>query len=214
MTFSTSDSAAGTIIKLSLGNDTAADVMYNGTTLSTTNDGNGSTPGDQNTSIDFTDFLSDQPDILTPLASVSFGGLTPAGVATVFANTLVLQNFAGGTIELYDPSNVLLLSGDLGNSTLAGPLGPPATGALFTTSFSTVTGGSLANRIAPGSLTFSMNLTSINSGAGLSVTGDLLNPFLADASLNIDGEVPEPASGLLTLLGCMFATVAWRYGRE
>ena len=48
---------AGTIIKLSLGN-TGPDIEYSGGVLSTVDDGIVGTPGDQNTSIDFLDFLS------------------------------------------------------------------------------------------------------------------------------------------------------------
>jgi len=209
---------AGTIIKLSLGSDAPADVEFDGTTLSTVDDLIVPTTGDQNTAIDYQDFLSGMADIVLPDASFSMNGLTESGPASVFGGFLVIQNFTGGTFELYDPApgNPLLLSGALANSTLTGPIGPPATGALFTTSFALVTGGSLAPLIEKNSLTLSMNLSSINNGSGLSVTTIVgpapvssLDPFRADASVNIAAErIPEPATTVLLFLGTTLAVVS------
>ncbi len=199
-------SSAGTIIKLGLGSDTPADIEFDGTTLSTIDDGDAGTTGGQNTNIDFLDFLTSFPNILTPTASLDLDGLTASGPATVFAGVLVIQNFTGGTLEIYDPANTLLLSGTLDDSTLTGPLGPPATGALFTTSFGLVTGGLLAPLIDADTLTLSMSFSDINDGAGFSVAGiaPLLNPFTADGTLSIAAEpIPEPATALLALLGCL-----------
>ncbi len=192
---------AGTIMKLDLGSDASFDVEFDGTTFSTVNDGNALTTGDQNTDVDFGDFLSATPDILSSSASLSFNGLTRSGPPTVIGS-LVVQPFSGGTISVFDPANLLLLSGTLANSVLTGPIGPPATGALFTTTFATVTGGSLAPLLAPGSLSLSMSLTDVNGGAGLSVTGgaqSVLSPFNGDATLNVAAErvIPEPAGLLL-----------------
>ena len=198
--------SAGTIIKLSLGSDTPPDIEFDGTTLSTIDDGDVGTTGDQNTNVDFLDFLTLFPNILTPTASLSLDGLTTAGPATVFAGVLVIQNFTGGTLELYDPANTLLLSGTLDDSTLTGPLGPPATGALFTTSFGLVTGGLLAPFIEKDTLTMSMGFSDVNGGAGFSVAGvaPLLSPFTADATLSIAAEpIPEPATSLLVFAGAM-----------
>ncbi len=195
--------SAGTILKLDLGSDASFDVEFDGTTFSTVNDGNALTTGDQNTDVDFGDFLSATPDILSSSASLSFNGLTRSGAPTVIGGSLVVQPFSGGTISVFDPANLLLLSGTLANSVLTGPIGPPATGALFTTSFATVTGGSLAPLLAPGSLSLSMSLTDVNGGAGLSVTGGAqsgLSPFNGDATLNVAAEqrvIPEPAGLLL-----------------
>lgn len=200
---------AGTIIKLSLGSDLPPDIEFDGTTLSTIDDGNAGTTGDQNTNVTFLDFLTFNPDILPSSASYSLNGLTADGPAFVFGGVLVLQNFMGGTFELYDPGNVLLLSGSLDGSTLSGLLGPPATGALFTTSFSTVTGGLLAPYIDADTLSLSMNFTDINGGAGLSIsppgrTFIALNPFTADAALSKAADrslIPEPTTAVLLLLG-------------
>jgi hypothetical protein len=187
---------------LGLGSDTPPDIEFDGTTLSTIDDGDAGTTGDQNTNVDFLDFLTSFSNILTPTASYSLNGLTPAGPASVIAGVLVIQDFTGGTFELWDPANVLLLSGVLDDSTLAGPIGPPATGALFTTSFSMVTGGLLKPLIDMDSLSVSMSFTDINSGIGLTVgigAAPLLNPFTADATLNkaADQAIPEP--GAMTL---------------
>ncbi len=206
-------STAGTIIKLSLGSDTPADIEFDGTTLSTIDDGDVGTTGEQNTNIDFLDFLTSFPNILTPTASLELDGLTASGSATVFAGVLVIQNFTGGTLELYDPANTLLLSGTLDDSTLTGPLGPPATGALFTTSFGLVTGGSLAPLIDADTLTLSMSFSDINDGAGFSVAGiaPLLNPFTADGTLSIAAEpIPEPVAGILLLIGTALLGAAVR----
>jgi hypothetical protein len=194
---------AATIIKLNLG-EIGPDVGMNGAgILSTINDGIAATTGDQNTDVEFTGFLDGNPDIVPKIASFSMHNLVEVGPANVFGS-LVIQNFSGGTFQLFDPANVLLLSGQLNNSALSGVLGPPGTGALFTTTFSQVTGGTLAPLIAPGSLSLSMNMTNVNGGNGFATAGGgpQLNPFLADASVNIAGEpaVPEPGTLMLLLI--------------
>jgi hypothetical protein len=139
-------------------------------------------------------------------------GLNAVGPANVFGS-LVIQNYAGGVFSLYDPADNLLLQGPMGPSALSGVLGPPGTGALFTTSLTTVTGGSLAPLIAPGSVSLSMNMTNVNGGNGFGVAGGgpQLNPFLADASISIAADpVPEPASFVLLGLG----SLAMAYGRR
>jgi len=200
---------AATIIKLNLG-EIGPDVGMNGGILSTINDGNAATTGDQNTDVEFTGFLDPNPDIVPKNASFNLRNLAQVGPPNVFG-ALVIQNFAGGTFQLFDPANVLLLSGQLNNSALSGVLGPPGTGALFTTTFSQVTGGTLAPLIAPGSLSLSMNMTNVNGGNGFSVAvvgaGPALNPFLADASVNIAGDpaVPEPGTLMLLLVSSAIA---------
>src|SRR4051812_4883220 len=158
---------AATIIKLNLG-EIGPDVGMNGGILSTINDGNAATTGDQNTDVEFTGFLEPNPDIVPKTASFNLHNLAEVGPANVFGS-LVIQNFQGGTFELYSPTNVLLLSGQLNSSALSGVIGPPGTGALFTTTFSLVTGGTLASSIAPGSLSLSMNMTNVNNGTGFVV---------------------------------------------
>jgi hypothetical protein len=78
-----------------------------------------------------------------------------------------------------------------------------------------VSGGSLAPLIDADTLTLSMNLSSINNGAGLMVTPVggpapyTLDEFEADASVNIAAEpVPEPASLGLLVMGTLLAGVS------
>jgi len=221
-----SSSFAGTIIKMTL-DGSGPDVEYTGGTFSTFDDGNGATTGDQNTAIEFLDFLdSVESDVPLPVASFALNGLLATGPATVFNGVLVLQNFAGGILELYDSGNSLLLSGLLTTSAMTAPLGPPATGGLFTTSFAAVTGGSLAPYIDPLTMTFSMSLADINGGAGLSVTPApsmpfppihlaVLNDFTADATASIAAEpIPEPASVAMLLVGAVVALAAARRNRR
>jgi hypothetical protein len=224
---------AGTIIKLSLGGDPAPDIEFTGGVggfLSTADDSIPSA-GDQNTAIEYVDFLEAvATDIDTSTASFTLKDLEATEPATILAGTVVFQNFVGGTLELYDPGTVLLLSGTLATSALSGTLGPPGTGGLFTTNFATVTDGTLAPYIDVDSMTLSVALADINGGAGLSVVFlpppvppvpniefGVLNAFTADASLNIAANfsgIPEPASLALSLLGAAMSLVAGRRGRR
>jgi len=211
----TSATQAATILKLSLGGVGPDVGMNSAGILSTVNDSEATTLGDQNTAVDFTSFLSFIPDITTNTASFSLRNLVEVGPAQVLnAGTLVIQNYVGGTFELYDPANSLLLSGSVTNSVLSGVIGSPGTGALFTTTLNNFTGGSLTQYLAQGTLSLSMNMTNVNGGAGFAVAGGgpSLNPFLADASVDIAaGPVPEPTTFALVALGAAaFAIARWR----
>src|SRR3954468_12550780 len=196
---------AGTIIKLNLGGvgpdvGMGAPAGLPAGVLGTVDQTGGPSPaGDQLTDIEYTGFLNFIPDLNTNTASFSLNGLNAVGPANVFG-TLVIQNFFGGVFSLYDPADNLLLQGPLTNSALSGVIGPPGTGALFTTTFSTITGGSLLPLIAPGSVSLSMNMTTVNGGNGFGVggAGAQLSQFLADASVSISADpVPEPAALVL-----------------
>jgi hypothetical protein len=208
-------SQAATIIKLNLGGVGPDVGMGPGGNLSTIDQTGGPPPtGDQLTAIEYTGFLNFIPDVNTNTASFSLNGLNAVGPANVFG-TLVIQNFAGGQFSLYDQADSLLLQGPMGPSALSGVLGPPGTGALFTTSLTTVTGGSLAGLIAPGSVSLSMNMTNVNSGLGFGVTGSglqaVLNQFQADASISIAADaVPEPTTLVLLGLGSIAMIAAKR----
>jgi hypothetical protein len=215
---------AGTIIKLDLvgmnESSTPSDISYNGTTLSTIDDLDSGTPGLQDTAISYLDVLSGQTDVPSPQGSFTLLGLTKSGAANVPMppGGLVIQNFTGGSFELYGagPAHTLLLKGTLANSALAGPLGPPATGALFTTGFATITDGSLKPLLDPNNLTLSMTLGNINGGAGLAVSDGALQSFQADSTLNMaDTKAPEPSTAMLALIGGVIAAAArFRRGRS
>ncbi len=220
----TSLTQAGTIIKLNLGG-VGPDVGMNGSgVLSTVDETVGPPPtGDQFTAIEYTGFLDPIPDITTNTATFSMNGLDTMGQPATVVGTLVIQNFFGGIFSLYDPGDNLLLQGPMTNSALTGVMGPPGTGALFTTTLGNVTAGSLMQFIAPGSVALSMSLA-VNGGTGFvvvpPVTGGVLQSFLADASLIIRADpmgpgpgVPEPASLMLVLMGVAAAACGWRRAR-
>jgi hypothetical protein len=202
---------AGTIIKLSLG-DINPDLEYSGGpggVLSTIDDGIVATTGEQNTAVDFTDFLSSMTDITLPDASYTLNGVTAAGPATILFGVVAVQGFAGGDFQLYDDTNTLLLDVLLASTVLTGPLGPAATGSVFSVTDGLVVGGSLAPLMIDTSISFSIAMTGINGGAGLSAVPigpgvAILDPFVADASKLIAADpVPEPATAMLVLLGAL-----------
>ncbi len=93
-----------------------------------------------------------------------------------------------------------------GTSSLTGTIGLPASGALFTTSFASVTGGSLASEMHENSVSLSLSLTDVNGGAGFSLIGamgDELASWEADVTANIAAldAMPEPTSALMALMG-------------
>jgi hypothetical protein len=199
---------AGTILILNPAGDGGPDIGFNGTVLATLPDGNGATTGDQDTTIDFADFLSPLADVPTPTASFTLSGLAAVGSASVFG-ALAVQNFLGGSLAVYDPADALLIAGTLNSSALSGTIGPPGTGGLFTTTFATVTGGSLMPLIDVSTLTISMTLSDVSGGSGLRVVGGQLQGFEADSVVAIAANAPEPAIPWL-LLVCAAALIGVR----
>jgi len=200
-----------TVLKLSLGN-TGPDLAMNASgVLGTSSDGNAGTIGDQNTAIDYTGFLDPLfADVTTSSASFSVAGLQRTGNPSIIGGTLIVQDFFGGTFSLYNPSNSLLLSGNLQDSTLTGVLGSTGTGSIFTTKVGTFTNGSLLPYLQTNSLNVSIALTNVNNGLGFVVTGSpfTLQAFTTDASVNISADpgplfAPEPGSIAIALLGAM-----------
>jgi len=201
-------SFAGTIIKLSLGSDPAADYQFSGGlggVFSTIPDGNPGTPGEQDTAVEFLDFLSGFPNIPAG-ASYTLSGMTALVPPTVGPGTLVVQDLAGGSFQLWDQFNNLLLDANLTNSAIVGFLGNPSGGVVSTT-FGSPVAGPLAAYIVPGTVSISIALSDIQTlggGPGFVVGIGGLAPFTADASKTIAAEwtgVPEPASAILLVLG-------------
>jgi hypothetical protein len=227
LAIATSQIQAGTIIKLTLGEDNSPDIEFSGGAsgiLSTTDDAHVSgSIGNQNTTVEFLDVLDPHAaDIVSDIASVTLDGVTAQGNALVLGGSVVLQTFLGGTISLYDAADTLLLSGTLDQSSLLGTLGAPATGGVITTSFGQFTGGTLAGYLDPNTLALSISLANINGGAGLSVSpppppqsviydAGELNAFDADATIIISADpIPEPATVAMLLAGGLLSGFAIR----
>ena len=192
---------AANILKLDLGSSTT-DIEFDGTTLSTIDDGT-ATAGEQDTDINFTDFLGSLADITTDTASFTLDGVTTDG-SVMLIGGLVVQPTIGGAFSLWDDTNSLLLSGIIDDGSIVGAVGGSATGSFANLSVGTFTGGSLAPLLDPESLGLSLSFTDINGGSGFATTGPLLDAFTATATANISAEeaaVPEPASISLALLG-------------
>lgn len=214
---------AGTIIKLSLGNDVAPDLEYSAGVLSTVDDTIPGTSGDQNTAVEFLDFLSFIPNIPAAAASYSLNGVTQSALPQVLFGTVVVQEMSGGNFQLWDDNNALLLSATLGDSILqgtTGAAGPAASGAVFSTTLGDILGGTLQQYIAPNTISISIAMTSVASGAtaGMIVNqtpgGPELANFTADASKTIAAEqVPEPATAALFVLSLLVAPLASRRRR-
>jgi hypothetical protein len=194
-----------TILKLSLAS-TGADLSMNGGgVLGTESDGVGATTGDQNTAIEYTGFLDSLfTDDATNNASFSLASLQKTGPLTILGGSVIAQDFVGGTFSLFNSANSLLLSGNLGSSTLTGAIGSTATGSLFTTNAGNFTGGSLLPYVQGNSLNVSIALSNVSNGTGFTVAGTpfALQPFNADTFVNITAEpIPEPTSIAIALLG-------------
>ena len=230
---------AATILKLNLG-DVGPDIAPGYSTFATGNDGNAATLGKQDTDVEFTGFLDGLfPDISTGNASFSCCGLLMAHpIATSTSGGLLVYPFSTpppaanlSEFTLYAPDNTLLLSGQITQGTLIGPMGPPGTGTFFTSVLQKVSGGTLAPYLAPNSISLSFALTNVKtgvipfppyqgdpSGQGFGLwtpEGTDLVPFTADASVTISADpVPEPATLGLLVLGAMIATPQVRRTRR
>lgn len=197
-----SSAQAASIIKVGL-SETAPDLIFDGTTFHTINDGNAATLGDQNTNVNFVGFLVGvQPDITTAVASFTLSGVSLVGGPNV-VGALVSQATTGGSFSLYDAANTLLLSGNLADGAISGS-NVATTGSFFNTTFGTFTGGTLLPLLVQNSLGISFALGGIDSsGVAHLVTGPGgLNAFTANGTGLIDATpVPEPLTGALLLSG-------------
>ncbi len=213
LTFITASSAqALTIIQVSLGGtgNGFQEIEYVGSSLSTINDGNGATFGEQDTNVVFDNYLSGVADI-TSGASFTLSGISASGAPSV-AGPIISQNTVGGTFSLYNSSNTLLLSGSLGNGFLAGSDTGPV-GSMFTTTVGSFTAGSLLPLIpALNSFYLSLALSNMQTAGapGLDVAFGIIQNFSGNGQISIDAELaatPEPFTlGLLftgTLAGAL-----------
>ena len=195
---------ADSIMKIGLSETNTPDVEYAGGVLSTVDDGDATTVGEQNTRIDFVGFLGFLSDVTTAAASFTLSGAQSTGNA-VQNGLLISQTTTGGTFSLWDQSNNLLLSGLLAEGAIAG--GADDTGAFFNTGIATYTAGSLLSFVAPTPAGISLALAGIftNGQTGMFVTNGVLDPFVADASGIFAGkrgqEIPEPFTASLLLSG-------------
>jgi hypothetical protein len=201
---------AGTIIKLDLGDDTQKDFEFVAGTLSTIADGIGS-PGDQETGVDFLDFLSGEADIPSG-ASYSFNGATISG-PPILIGPVVNQFLSGGTFQLWDDDGVtLLLDVAMTDSVLTGSTSNGAA-ATISVDFGTVVGGSLAPQIISDTVSFGISMTGVKTGNlnGLRVISGVLQNFQADATKLIAADpVPEPTIAVLAGLGIALVVTATR----
>ena len=107
-----------------------------------------------------------------------------------------MQNFTGGTFMLRDAANAELLSGTLGGSSIAGPIGGTGTGGLFTTTFSTRQSDRPVgtNTSKTNSLTLSMSFTDVKSNGVERVSHCSRDPtatrtaFTGDVTINIGAD--------------------------
>lgn len=214
------------IIKLNLGADGNPDVQFEAGVFSTTDDGETGTTGNQNTDVEFVDFLdSVATDVLTPDASFSLNDLMVSGLSTTYNGILVVQVFTQGSFSLHAPDNTLLLSGELTMSALTWSSSPPNQAVQFV-GFAHATDGLLAQYLDRDSLRLKMTLPTIIGGVGLSVNpppgapppsihyGELVS-FTSIATVEIlAAPIPEPSSVALLLMGGGLISAAARRKRH
>ena len=191
--------SAATILKLDLGSN-GSDFELTEETFTTVDDRTTS-PGEQNTAVVFTSFLSGHPDIPFDTASFSLQGVALIGSATTVPGGIVLQSTQGGTFGVWDDSDELLLSGTFDDGVIVGSTGGSATGSFANLSLGTVNDGSLAPLIDVNSVALSISFTNITDGQGFSLSQGQLAPFTAEGTANMSAnQVPEPAAiGLIVL---------------
>lgn len=217
--------SAETIIKQTLG-ATGPDIEMIDGVLSTVDDGNVGTPGDQQTSISFHGFVEGQAgvvDISPPdQGSFTLDGIVAVGSPVVQDRgifTTVEQQTTGGTFEVYGKDGEVILTGTLANGFLSGTSGAAATGGFITANLASFTGPSdpglnyLFSLLDPNSASLAVSLTDVsgpNGEPGLSVTNGAVDNFTADAIASIGAEalnnpLPEPASSVLALMAMLGA---------
>ncbi|MCA9184439.1 MAG: PEP-CTERM sorting domain-containing protein [Pirellulaceae bacterium] len=188
-----------TIMKFGFGADSAPDLGSVGGILSTVDDGDAATPGDQATGIDFLGHLGGIPSIPVGQGSITIDGISLSNTLQTMG-PVVLQPTSGGTFHIWDDTNALLLSGTFGDGLISGSTGPSATGSLITLNLGTFDGGSLLSLVDPNSAAVSLSFTAVNNGAGFTAGATQLNDFTTDATGLISASVPEPATLAATMI--------------
>lgn len=219
--------SADTILKVGLGQsspDVAFELADGVGELGTQSDGLLTSLGDTQTNATFLNFVSEAGVANIPAdASFSLSGISAKGAAVVFGGSLINQETSGGSFQLYDQSNTLILEGLLEDGILTGPIGGsdedgPSTGSLFTVNLGTFilsegADDEIFNLVDPNSAQLSMSFTNVASedGAigGLVIDGGILQPFTADVTAQIEANprdpnlAPEPASLGLAMIGAL-----------
>jgi len=217
--------SADTIIKFGLeepGTSTSGpDLRYLNGVFETIDQGDASTPGDQNTGLFFTGFLAGVVSDMISGASLTLADVL--GVGAAFNNTdvgTIAQQTSGGTLSIWGNDNSLLLSGELGEGVITGAMNVP-TGSFFNTEFVNFTGGSLLEFIKPfpGNLSLSMIGIATGSNIGLLVNdAGVLENFTAFGNGLVTAEqnapIPEPATALLMLSGLLGTAMRRRKGNK
>lgn len=211
---SSSTAKALTIIQVSLGGQGNGfqEIQYVGSALSTINDGDGATIGDQDTNVIFDNLLSSVADIASG-ASFTLSGISANGAPSV-AGPVISQDTVGGTFSLFDNANTLLLSGNLSDGVLVGS-DNGSVASTFSTTFGNFNGGTLLPLI-PNLNTLFLALTLSNvqtaGASGLDVAFGIIQNFSGNGQISIDAELaatPEPFTlGLLftgTLMGAFIS---------
>ncbi|MCI0335589.1 MAG: PEP-CTERM sorting domain-containing protein [Planctomycetes bacterium] len=215
---------AATIMRLNLGGE-AENFQFDSGILSTIDDGDSSTSGDQNAMIAFMGMGEAKAASFAPPPSGSFtlSGMIASSPATTFSGSLMVQSFNSGNLAIYGADNTLLLSADVSLSAITGPLGPPNSQGLFL-AFGDLTGGSMAPYLDPDSLRVKIKLPMVTGGFSVSPMPGAppppthlatLEPFTATApSVEILAEpIPEPASAALLGIGAAMIGMASRRRR-
>lgn len=206
-----------TILKLHING--SGNIGFSNGVLSAVDDGIAESNGIRNAVLEFPQAATTITSLAAPSsASFTLADMTAVSPASVFSNSLVVQNLVGGRLDIFGLDNSLLLSADLSTSAITGPLGPASTQGLYL-AFGKITGGSMAAGLDPESLRVRMKLPTVAGGfvvdpsplqlLSANYQGSL-SPFLAMTELiEIQAEpgiIPEPAtttlSGMAALALC------------
>lgn len=206
---------AVTIIQVHLGGlgNGFQEIQYVGSGLSTINDGDAATTGNQDTDVVFDNLLSGITDIASG-ASFTLSGIVASGAPTT-TGPVISQSTTGGTFSLYDAANTLLLSGTLGDGFMSGSE-TGSVGSLFTTTFGNFNGGTLLPLIPSlNTLYLSLILSNVQTAGapGMDISASIIQNFSANGQVSIDAELaatPEPFTLGLLLTGTLVGSLVSR----